>query len=608
MRVYAPLLKDTTNANPPIYIVFRGTDLTNIYDIYRDLSVLVDYSTTQALSVIDTELDNIITTLSPFLVEQQRKVHIIGHSLGALYALRLLYKLHIQEIPNFDHLEINFKATLYAPLLLNDYAVQYFRSETMNAYAKNHITIHTITGDFLNPFITRDNGVGTVYQYNSVDLQNVNQIIDATDYTLGSWASVIIGSTQRASYLTNPNHKILSFEGEETGLSAIGYELIQPFTFPFTATIQTLVQKNVMITTLTNGISTTSQYLKHLYIYENPDNLNSQILYLDYPGVSHTTANYNWNINKYSDNFMISTDGTTKYINFQISMTAQSDVNKPLHHYLVRVENNNFTLRLTENEPYRITNGDVALPYQLEKTTELNYVNAEAPEHINRFKFTLGSPVADAEFHINQRRTFSSYTEYLTTVNPYLITELRYHMWEQNPPQSGIGEPISRGDIGYVYIRYGNNYIIAFDNNTHGDVYGASGAGAYSEYISGFSSSSYTVADNHIWKIEWVSNNSYRFTNTKYDYSLFGKYSQELYTSESPALTNITYTNPLINGTYDTSTAKWTLKLVENSENIVFSQVNSFNVDNYYGYLSVENTDPSISPVSEISEGEITFF
>ena len=107
MRVYAPLLKDTTNANPPIYIVFRGTDLTNIYDIYRDLSVLVDYSTTQALSVIDTELDNIITTLSPFLVEQQRKVHIIGHSLGALFALRLLYKLHIQEIPNFDHLEIN---------------------------------------------------------------------------------------------------------------------------------------------------------------------------------------------------------------------------------------------------------------------------------------------------------------------------------------------------------------------------------------------------------------------------------------------------------------------------------------------------------------------
>ena len=67
----------------------------------------------------------------------------------------------------------------------------------MNAYAKNHITIHTITGDFLNPFITRDNGVGTAYQYNSVDLQNINQIVDATDYTLGSWASVIIGTSQR---------------------------------------------------------------------------------------------------------------------------------------------------------------------------------------------------------------------------------------------------------------------------------------------------------------------------------------------------------------------------------------------------------------------------
>ena len=109
VKVYSPLIQ-TENANTlsnPIYISIRGT--ATLFDAYLDAKIIYDYTTNHELTTLDSEVNVIHQRLKEFVENSNRPIHIIGHSLGAIIGLHLLYKFIVQETPNLDQIEHHYK-------------------------------------------------------------------------------------------------------------------------------------------------------------------------------------------------------------------------------------------------------------------------------------------------------------------------------------------------------------------------------------------------------------------------------------------------------------------------------------------------------------------
>lgn len=426
MEVYTPMLTDTLSS-APIYIVFRGTD--TLFDVYRDISIIYDYQTNQPLTQINNEITTIVNELTTLLTLQNRPYVIIGHSLGATYALKLLEAIRKKEAPNYDHIEDMSKAILFNPLIVYDETIEYFRT-TEKDYAKaGGVEIHSIIGDFLSPLLFRA-GVGKVYAYENT----APPTYDGTDFLLGTWLTQIIGVNDRNSYLNNDNHKIHAFQGHINGLQ--GYQLIQPLGFNNWATVKTKVQKNVG-----PYIGTGSAELLHrLYVTNDTNNQDQSKQYVDYPHegngsdiVSTTSNQLNYFYEKLSDDFILSNDENgTRYINFQIAMKTDEALSEYQHRYLVKVGDNEFLLHYTHSQLFKITNGsNITLPSELD-LVDVSVFNSTTigSDHNDRFRFQLSGLIVDADLLNSLGHGRRGLT--LIPQNPYADTDLRHYIWEQN--------------------------------------------------------------------------------------------------------------------------------------------------------------------------------
>ena len=84
VEVYTPIdtvgtNTGTVNSNVPMYVAIRGT--STLYDVYRDISVVLDYGTTHILgSSYQSELTNLYNTIKPIVDVEQRPVYFVGHT------------------------------------------------------------------------------------------------------------------------------------------------------------------------------------------------------------------------------------------------------------------------------------------------------------------------------------------------------------------------------------------------------------------------------------------------------------------------------------------------------------------------------------------------
>jgi len=497
MSVYRPLLTDTLSP-APIYIVFRGT--STIFDYFRDLNILLDYSGANPISLFNSEMTSIYNTLKSYITTQNRAIHIVCHSLGAMYGIHLLHSLIIQESPNLDHIESAFKLTMFNPLLLSDDATQYFRTEALRTYAKTNINIHSIRGDFLSPLLTRA-GVGKVHMYDNT----TPPVVDETDFLLGTWLSEVLGTQARSSYLNDDNHKIAIFGGNATGLQQ--YVLVNPLgESSQTMTIITKVQKDIQ-----HALGQTTAQNHHLYVFDKDDNLDSSKQFVDYPEVTHVVDNYNYVVARYSDLFILSQVGNVYYINFQVSISPESDANKFLYRYLVKKGENEYLLSYTETQSFKITDvlqPTLPLELTLDNTSVFDDVNTQAA-HKNRFLFNIGAAAVNAAFHQDLRRTGDN-----TPPITYTGLEALFQT-----PSNGYGY----FNIKMIGTATSNPNYLYMEDGTNLTVYARPAPTSEGQFGISHTDNS-TNPDEHVWKVSKVAGSTNLFTvqNTAYPTKYLG--------------------------------------------------------------------------------------
>jgi len=409
MKVYVPI---TSNANLPMYIAFRGTQ--QIYDLYRDINVVLDYGSASVLGQFNSEITTIYNTLKTFIETENRPITILGHSLGAHYALNLLHILHTQENPNLDHIETSFKCIMFNPLILINDAVKYFRSAPLQTYSKDNIEIHSIRGDFLSPLLIQA-GIGKVYAYDNDTVQQ----IDTTDYLLGTWLGQLLGVIDRNSYLNDDNHKLTTFGGNTNGLTS--YEVIDSINQDNQLNAS-LRYHNKMYVRIIAGGSLSEVYT---YVWDNASNSNYDKTFIDYPHTdnthdSHTLTNYNWYINRFSESSgyryhnIISTYNNQKYINFRRAITSETANSSPRFRYFVKigdsVTNGEFVLMLDSTTVYKQGLSDIIS----DNAVELTNVNIStyfdpATSALEKEKYLVDIvlPQVDASYVSNRRSTIT---------------------------------------------------------------------------------------------------------------------------------------------------------------------------------------------------------
>lgn len=406
MKVYSPISHPSvlTTSTSPIYICFRGTQ--TFFDIYRDLNVLLDYGTDHAITGFVNEITTIYNALRQFIIDANRPVTILGHSLGAEYAMNLLHIFHTQESPNLDHIEDNFKCIMFNPLILVSDAITYFRTQTKRAYAINNIEIHTIRGDFLSPLLIQA-GVGTVYAYDN----NFNQNIETTDFLLGTWLGQLANVITRDDYLNNENHSLVTFGGRHTtdsngvkhGTGLVDYELIEPLGI-------TALQKNITTVSTKSVLTDGTISAEQMKLYDNDDmDANLANHYIDYP--HETTTHNSYDLDKYEWNIIrpgvsthhnlhiISVSNGVKYINFIRQIYSEYNNSQARYRYFVKTDSVFYLMTSSTTVAYKAgvegVLADMPLPV-LTGSVSTYYNAATQASHLNRHKFYLTDPMSHA--------------------------------------------------------------------------------------------------------------------------------------------------------------------------------------------------------------------
>ena len=189
--------------------------------------------------------------------------------------------------------------------------------------------------------------------------------------------------------------------------------------------------------------------------------------------------------------------------------------------------------------------------------------------------------------------------------NPHSIDSLRHYMWKQNPLNTGT--QITRGDLGFITIKWGDyvSFGVPIEN---GQADGGKTIFGVKSDTTHFALSEYfpTNTNLHKWRVEYIpTEDAYKITNVTNPITRYTAYSQEIFESENPKLTNITYINPLI--TITKTGNKWNMFLKENGKRILWSDFSDYNRTNKYGYVAVENTESIITPLTEIADATIEF-
>lgn len=550
VEVYTPIdtvgtNTGTVNSNVPMYVAIRGT--STLYDVYRDISVVLDYGTTHILgSSYQSELTNLYNTIKPIVDVEQRPVYFVGHSLGAKYALDLLHTFHIQESPNYDHIETQFKCIMFAPLILVDDSVSYFRTSALQQYAKDNIEIHTIRGDFLSPLLINA-GLGTVNSYEN----NVAPVVDLTDFVLGTWLVQATGSLSRDSYLNDDNHKLITFGGNTNGLES--YKLIN--SLPDTTISQSLETMTNQYVKLDGATDTT---LQQVYLWDNVENLNQDIGFVDYPHNSsthnsHSLDRYNWTINRLNtpstrEHGIISTVDGVKYINFRRSLISEvgSLTSLTRLRYIVKATADKWFLMLTPTQVYVLpstveTLYDEALQINTNNIS-VYYDTATPVGEKNRHLWSLNDTLVHASFVSNRRITFTA---------PPVITYTGFRASMSNPSSSTH------------YIRITDHYsrkVIVLDE--HNSKYTVDSTSIWvGQYGIDWNNNTSTNAED-IWKVDWIGDSSTDcyITASQEQGSIIPNYIGRYHGTNADQYFDTN--NPQIRIDAVSGSSKWTMKLI----------------------------------------------
>ena len=203
MMVYQPLIR-AFEPLAPIIFAFRGTD--NLWDVMRDLSLNNDVFVPTLYETKLTEFKNYITT---YIKETDtiQNYTLIGHSLGAKFALDLAYELLLYNIEvmrmagvymfnGFYPVDNRWK-DIYT--IMSTKRPLQDDNELMRDKLRTHLKSHIIKGDFASMNMLRT-PIGNVNIYPSNASQPESVITDDT------WQQLSL-----TDYLLNTQHSIDNF-------------------------------------------------------------------------------------------------------------------------------------------------------------------------------------------------------------------------------------------------------------------------------------------------------------------------------------------------------------------------------------------------------------
>lgn len=551
VRAYEPI-EQTQNLNNPIYVVFRGTQ--GAYDIFKDANIALQYTVgSNPLNAILTDVTSIYNSLKSLIDGAGRPVHIIGHSLGAFYAIHYGKMLQEQTSPTIPDIA-SMKMSLFNPLVLPDSAYDFFRDINQIDYdVKNNVNVYTIIGDFLSPLLLRA-GFGTIHHYTNA---NVEIVVDDTSFELQNWLTDMGHATGWSNYLDMNNHRLSAFGGNANGIGA--YELIDPWNWngnnSYVRSLGTYTTKDVGQL----RVPPVSDHEK-LYLFDNPINYNEANLFVDNPKIDHDVASYNWVIEKWVETpYRISMGyNGVKYINFELKLTSSG---RPGFHYYIYLEYNTLDAEISYYKIYdnldtlysltaSTINENTVLPIQLGMESQASFDALTQNSAIQRRFFTLEPLMTETDTRWSERRTYNSITEIppptpptpdpptpdpptpdpptpdppspVTPTNPWVnnTDDIQYHMWVQNLQSSSE----TRGHIGYVRIKSKymsdlyNKDVLALNENT-------TNPNGYLTYSPKWANTEINWNDNdaqpdeHVWKIQYYGEDSggeplFNLTNT----------------------------------------------------------------------------------------------
>jgi hypothetical protein len=192
--IYAPIDRDVTNAHP-IYVAIRGTD--NIWDIFKDVNLLLNYETGQHLDLtgynttVTSIYNDVVQTLNAY---PNFQVEFASHSLGCQIAFDVFRRLWNNGYQSRLSKNVFFNPFI---IIMDDYNLDL---EASNDYREKYHA-YIIDADFAS----------IVYKNNPLSQDNLEIFENAVEQADG-WISTISDLT-RTQYLNVENHSLSTFTG-----------------------------------------------------------------------------------------------------------------------------------------------------------------------------------------------------------------------------------------------------------------------------------------------------------------------------------------------------------------------------------------------------------
>lgn len=222
LMAYKPLLRGD-DPLVPLYFCFRGTD--NVWDIVRDVSLNTQGSMPYVDTLIgyETQLQVFLNWITTYIttVDKIQSFCLIGHSLGAKYALDVTYELvkentqtqRLSRCSGFNGFYVvdeRFKA-MFA-MMNNKRGRDSDNSESQRSLLRRVIYSHVVQGDFASRNMIRT-PLGNVIVYPT------NEEYPSAVLSAAEWESITL-----AEILINKQHSIDNFVLTDPEVIYLGFE------------------------------------------------------------------------------------------------------------------------------------------------------------------------------------------------------------------------------------------------------------------------------------------------------------------------------------------------------------------------------------------------
>ena len=242
LTMYKPIQHNAVAPNHaiPVYVILKGTDLTNFWELYLDVNMFLDYTTsgwfTTKFASYFTEMNLICDFLVAYIqANPNAQLSLIGHSLGCRFATDISVRLTRDE-----GLGANVQSLrLFNPFIFPgspNYQYMFIQASGDGSAAPpvtqfphwdlyhNKTFFYIIKSDFASVFIRGPYGFGHVYTYNNASAGHENLNFDAVT-TLSQWMSVMSLGNTRQAFADIQNHKLNSWTDQYPQAVAEAYNL-----------------------------------------------------------------------------------------------------------------------------------------------------------------------------------------------------------------------------------------------------------------------------------------------------------------------------------------------------------------------------------------------